>query len=554
MKKYLACLSGLLLGGVLLSSAWPPINFFIGTMVGFVPLLFVEYFIQTNSLKWKKLKVFLAAFVCFSVWNYCGIHWVSNAHYSGVIGSVLVNSTLFSFVFLLQSQARVLLGEKIGAFAFVFFWLAWEYIEILDWDLSWPWFTMGYSLAANTWMIQWYEYTGALGGSLWLLIINLLVFRWLRSFYTSEDRFLSFKKLLNVIYVIVIPMLVSLCMYYCHVEQGDKAEFVVVQPNEDPYIGRFVDSTGRYGGPLNRNKRLGFQFQLAEELTSQNTKFVLFPESAIPYTIWKHKKETSPSVLMLKSCRSKYPDAGLLTGVSYKELFTPIEGQDIPADAHYSRSMQQFYKRYNSALCLRGDDSLHLYNKSRLVIGVERIPSYFVFVLRSLGDFDHDKGAVEFNPNNSIQEEREVFYSPDSTVKIAPIICYESIFGEFVGDYVKEGANVLGVITNEGWWGDTEGYKHLFAYSRMRAIETRRSVARSANTGWSGFIDQRGDVLQKSEFWKPAVLKQELQLNDELTFYTTHGNYIGRLSIPFAILLLINACIFAIRRKGSIPI
>ena len=81
-------------------------------------------------------------------------------------------------------------------------------------------------------------------------------------------------------------------------------------------------------------------------------------------------------------------------------------------------------------------------------------------------------------------------------VKTGPAICYEGLCGDFFGDFVRRGAQFMAIISNDGWWGDTPGYKHLFTISRLRAVEHRRAIARSANTGMSGFISARGDIGQ----------------------------------------------------------
>ena len=85
-------------------------------------------------------------------------------------------------------------------------------------------------------------------------------------------------------------------------------------------------------------------------------------------------------------------------------------------------------------------------------------------------------------------------------------ICYEGLYGDFYGDFVRRGAQFMAIISNDGWWGDTPGYKHLFTISRLRAVEHRRAIARSANTGMSGFISARGDIGQTLGWEKRGVL------------------------------------------------
>jgi apolipoprotein N-acyltransferase len=101
----------------------------------------------------------------------------------------------------------------------------------------------------------------------------------------------------------------------------------------------------------------------------------------------------------------------------------------------------------------------------------------------------------------------------------------------------------LFVITNDGWWGDTPGYHQHNAFSCVRAIETRRSIARSANTGISCFINQRGEILQKLGWWKRDAIKGTINANDKITFYVKHGDYIARIARFFALIVILSAIV-----------
>ncbi|MBR7157550.1 MAG: apolipoprotein N-acyltransferase, partial [Bacteroidales bacterium] len=136
------------------------------------------------------------------------------------------------------------------------------------------------------------------------------------------------------------------------------------------------------------------------------------------------------------------------------------------------------------------------------------------------------------------QKEREVFVTEDS-VKIGTAICYESVYGDYYREYILKGAQVMSIITNDGWWGDTPGYHQHLSYASLRAIETRRSIARCANTGISAFINQRGEIIAQTEWWKPAYLSASLPLNDKLTLFVRHGDIAGRVSQFVFVLFLL---------------
>ncbi len=148
---------------------------------------------------------------------------------------------------------------------------------------------------------------------------------------------------------------------------------------------------------------------------------------------------------------------------------------------------------YNSALQIIPNQEVEVYHKAKLVPGVEIFP-YIRYLKPILGDAMLDFGGA--NSSLGIDKEEKVFSNRFNKAKMAPIICYESIYGEYVTDYVKNGANLLAIMTNDSWWDNTEGHKQLLSYARLRAIETRREIVRAANSGILSHINARGDILQ----------------------------------------------------------
>jgi len=119
------------------------------------------------------------------------------------------------------------------------------------------------------------------------------------------------------------------------------------------------------------------------------------------------------------------------------------------------------------------------------------------------------------------------------------VICYESVFGRFVSEFISGGAEIICIITNDGWWRNTAGYKQHFSFASLRAIETRRAVVRTANTGISGLIDQKGRIIEKSGWWTETAMRFVVKRNLEKTFYTLYGDYIYRYADIFVVIILI---------------
>jgi apolipoprotein N-acyltransferase len=172
-----------------------------------------------------------------------------------------------------------------------------------------------------------------------------------------------------------------------------------------------------------------------------------------------------------------------------------------------------------------------LYHKAKLVPGVESLPSWLGF----MGSLFDDLGGTTGSLGRS--DSAMVFTADNNPFHAAPIICYESIYSNYVTDYVRAGANMLTVITNDGWWGKTPGYQQHMSMSRLRAIENRMYVARSANTGISCFIDPAGNVLQAQSWNTKSAIKMDIPPMQQLTFYAAHADWLSKTLLPLAMLL-----------------
>lgn len=203
----------------------------------------------------------------------------------------------------------------------------------------------------------------------------------------------------------------------------------------------------------------------------------------------------------------------------------------------------KYYFAHNTAFMI-DTANLQYYHKSKLVPGVEQIPSWMKF----LKNFSITMAVAR----GTLKTDTEARVMHFDGYNAATLICYESAFGGYLTEFVRNGADLVFVITNDGWWGNTPGHRQHFEFSKLRAIENRRCIARSANTGISGFINQRGDVLQQTQYWEPAAIADTLQANDHLTFYSKYGDYLYRISVFVMALLLLSAIVKGIINRGKI--
>jgi len=532
LKKYQLLLLSLL-SGLLFSLGWFPQGFFPFLFVAFVPLLMVEDHFFSNRDALKPRLLFLFAYLGFFTWNILTTWWVKNASLGGAALAIFCNALLMCLPFLLFHRAKKRIGAQWSYVLFICFWLSFEFIHS-NWELSWSWLTLGNGLADAPAIIQWYEYTGVFGGSLWILLVNVLVYESIKNF-REKTRRMHVRNGMVIAVAVAVPVLLSLGVGAA-VDAFEKGgtSVVLVQPNIDPYNEKF---DAPFEGQLQK------MLELASQKVNEYTDYVVFPETALTEEMWENQLEQSGSIQMLRLFLQKYPKLKIITGASTNKLYAP--GEELSVTARKFTNEDAYYDSYNTALQIDHSGRIQVYHKSKLVPGVELMP--FPFIFKHLESIAIDLGGT--TGGLGTQEERTVFTSPDDKgAAAAPVVCYESVYGEYVSEYVKNGASFITIITNDGWWGDTPGYKQHLKYGRLRAIETRRWIARSANTGVSCFISPAGKIQQATGYWVPAVLSQRIALRSELTFYTRYGDYIARAALCISIAMLLYALLLRFRK------
>jgi apolipoprotein N-acyltransferase len=384
-------------------------------------------------------------------------------------------------------------------------------------------------------LIQWYEVTGALGGSLWVLLMNLAVFFLVKGWRRDPSLKTNRSRLSWTIGIFLIPALISIIRFLTYEEKEDPYEIVVLQPNIDPY-SKFVD--------IPQEQQTAYLLHLADSLVTPNTEYIVGPETFINNSVWQSTMQSHPEVVKLKDFLAKFPKAKMVIGATTYKLYE--DPSEYTSTSRSLPGMEHRFDSFNSAFQLDSTDRIPLYHKSNLVVGVEKMP--YTKVLGFLKNLTIRLGGT-FRSHGT-QEYRDSFASPQDGTRVGPVICWESVFGEYVSDYVGDaGANFLFIITNDGWWRNTPGYKQHNSFARLRAIENRRSIARSANTGISSLIDQRGRELNRLGWWIRGGMLGTLNKNDHITFYVRHGDFLGRVSVFTTIILLLYMLVVRYARK-----
>ncbi|MFI3280519.1 MAG: apolipoprotein N-acyltransferase [Rikenellaceae bacterium] len=505
---------------VLLSVGWLSFSG-LPLLVALVPLLWISGSADDSRGGWWS--TFWYALLTFVLWNVATVWWIWNATPVGPIAATIVSSTLSMIAFMTFHTFSKRCSKPLAYTLLVSLWIALEYWYTVS-EFSWPWLLLGNGFSADIWAIQWYEYTGLFGGSLWVLLSNISIFEAWRARSASKAAVAAA--------VALLPIALSAIIYFSYEEPSQQSvKVAVVQPNIH---------FGRADHP-NDQQQAENLLELAA-MAPADVDFVVMPECAIPDYVFTSDVQRTPIIQRLQRVmEDSYDDAALVSGVSTVRYY--------PAGAQTHTARQRgdtYYDIFNSAIYIPREGKPKLHHKAKLVIGTESIP--FVWLFKPLSSLIIDLGGSLGQLGRG--SERVVFDNHKAQVGTA--ICYEALYGAYYGEFVQNGAEVMFVISNDCWWDNTPGYRHLFSMSALRAVEHRRAIARSANTGISGFISSRGDKLDSMGWDQRGVLVDTIPLNSRVTFYTRHGDYVARIAIFMAILSLLNYMVFRIRRKNHL--
>ena len=525
--------------------AWEPMPFTPLVFIAFVPFFYLAEWGRSTS----KGKNFGVLFLALMLWNISTTWWVWFASDVGAIAMLILNSLLMYLPFglsrWLQRKKWFIWDAK---WLFIALWLLYEYGHH-RWDLSWPWLTLGNAFSGMPWYVQWYEITGTLGGTALILSVNVLVYQALINVQSKDKRswIMRFRLPLGIVSVfgilsVLLGQLASDFVYQKKSKLKQPYRVVAIQPNYDPYDEKFVldpmqmvrdmaktsDSAGPADCILWPETSLVGNIDVGSPAQDMQVSYLMH------HWLKNGPADNAARDSSLNHSRAAGPPS-MLIGSNMIHWYSWMGKGKPDVAARQSSNLEFWYTLHNSALWIQPELSIHpigsdpfkherlrgsmatgdiqFYHKSKLVPGTEQLP--FVTVLPFL-----ERLAISLDENSAsgtLGKNATAKALGVSNSKVAPIICYESIYGDYVSEYVKDGASWLAVITNDAWWNNTPGHKQHFSYAKLRAIEQRKWVVRSANTGISGFIDPLGNTTMRSGWYQGRDERSaEVALNKHL--------------------------------------
>ena len=511
----------LLLGvfsGILLGISFPPFPLY--------PLLFVAlipYFVileKRDSLASINRFTYATIFV----YNLIALYWVGSWQpetdpFLMIAGIALLffNPIVFLIPSTLYYLARKTFGKRIALYLLPLFWGTMEYLYSIT-DFRFPWLTIGHSLSYFKTFIQIADVIGSFGLGILAIYINIFFYKAYKN-YTVRKKYV-FHLSAGVI-LIIIPFIYGIIKINSYTEFEKRVNVGIVQPNLNPW------NKWEAG---NADEQLDLYLKLSRKEAAEGAELIIWPETALPVYLLAggHHMETQ----RIKSfCDSN--NVSIMTGMPDATFY--FDEKNVPEEAKVTRAGNR-YTSYNAILLFQpNSDEIQRYGKMKLVPFGEKVP--LVEHIPFLGDiFKWEVGISSWNTGKEQTVFRDKIKS--DSIRVAGIICIESIYPDFVAGFVNQNAQLIVVVTNDSWYGDSSGpYQHE-AMSMLRAVENRRAVVRSANGGISCVIDPVGNVLINTKMYEQTSFTYPVPLQSKLTFYTQYP-----LILPFISLIISSAVV-----------
>jgi apolipoprotein N-acyltransferase len=522
-----------ILTGVLLALAFPPIPLSLLAFIGLIPILFA---LEQKDYKKPFLLLYLTFFIYHGGTNWWISSWRTETDpYLMISGFTvwLVHPFFFYVPFIFFIQIKKKFGLNLALWLFPFIWTGFEWLHSLG-DFSYPWLTLGYTQIYDRFWVQAADICGVWGLSFLIVLVNVVVYKLLLLYNKSAGEKRAFRILLRkphakgYMLVLVLLLLLPNIYGFIRIPQYDHLKLLannknikigIVQPNIDPW--RKWDSN--VFKQINEHKHISDSLRRA----SGGLDVLIWSETAVPFISYKFNSDHNFSYIQ------NWVDSNqtsLLTG--FTDIYFYLDKSMAPKTAKllYGDS-SLIYDAYNAAVILNPKPynmNNQIYRKMKLTPFAERIPyeELFIFARKWL-EWGVGISSWAKGPKQSLLVMRD----DDKTAKFGSIICIESIYPNFVRNFVCLGADVLTVITNDAWYDYTVGPEQHYQIACMRAIETRRYIARCANTGVSGFISPMGESILRAAHYKSVGIAASIPLLIGKSLYVRYGDWLPILSV-----------------------
>ncbi len=523
------------LSGILLGISFPPIPLPLLAFVAFIPLIFVLN--EKDGFGELNRYTYLFGVVFNIITLYWVGSWTADADpFLMIGGSILVffNPIFYMIPSSLFYFSKKAFGNKAALLLFPLFWIAYEYAYTLT-DLRFPWLTLGNSQPYFNTFIQIADIIGVYGISLLILYSNVLLFFIIKEY--KENKKIKYNYAIIVLLIFIIPLIYGAIRKLNFNESDKKVTIGSIQPDFNPH---------KKWDAGNLQEQQEVYLELSQKAVADGAELILLPETALPVYLLGGSHPVEVTNFKRFADTNRTP---IITGMPDATFY--FDSTKAPWDAKPTPSKKAYYTSFNSILLFNPDEfEIQKYAKIMLVPFGEHVP--YVEYIPLLGDLiKWNVGISSWNrgreKNNLVA--RNNFNAGVDSIEVCGSVCIESIYPDFTAEFVKNGAEIILVVTNDSWYGNTSGpYQHK-EISVFRAVENRRYVVRSANGGISCFIDPLGQTKSSTKMFERNYLVDEASLETNLTFYTKYPLIIPFICSFTSLITILSFIFFQINRK-----
>ncbi len=477
--------------------AYPPFPTGFLAYFALVPLLY--------ALKEKTPKQHLILAYLFGLtFNATALFWTWRVTLPGTAAMILILALYWAVPFWILGLSKKLWGNR-AYLLLPFLLVGLEYFRTLG-ELAFPWTNLSYTQSYYTAWLQLLPFAGDTLLSFWIVLLNLPIFYALEN--SGKRRWLG----------LAAAFLFWLApgIYGARVLANAKAEpamkVALLQGN--------IDSWSKWDAAFTQNSFDVYR-QMVFVAAAGGADFLVWPETAAPCYLLQE-----PNYLYQVMTMAQVAKKEMLVGTLAYRTLGPNQ-----------------YLYYNSAYHFdtSGIPSIP-YSKLHLVPFGETIP--FSGRVRILKDIH--VGQADFTPGDS------VLLLSSSFGPYAALICYEVVFPDLVRRFVLKGAKFLVNVTNDGWYGRTNGpYQHE-RMALFRAVENRIPLVRAANSGISAAFDPYGRVIAEGELFKRQIVMADIPLRREATFYARWGDFFPQGCFLISLLTVLSLAQVRVKRRFKI--
>ncbi len=497
-----------ILSGLLLTASFPKVGLSYLIWIALVPLLASIHDLEPKKAFQAGLIAGFVHFITLAYWLLFTMHTYGYLPWSVSI-SVLILFTLYLGMFV-AAFSFIISKIKTKPIGMAFFapavWVGLEWIRShLFTGVSWE--ILGYSQFANLPLIQISDILGSYSLSYLIVFANINVFVLYLAITKKRFNSNAVPKIDSIIITTVLVFMLAGSLIYGTIRIQEVDEAIRYSPTlKTAVVQASIDQAIKWD-PETKITSTKKYLELSMSTPGERPDLIIWPETSTPFYLGYNRRMTTMIIDGVRKSGTTF----IIGSPSFKK-----EGEKT--------------NFYNSAYLLQPNGRItDRYDKIHLVPFGEYTPlkDYIPFIGKMVAQSGDFKPGVKNEPLLMKKG------------KIGILICYEVVVQELSRKMVKNGADVLVTITNDAWFGRTSGPYQHFTMAVFRAVENRRSIARAANTGFSGFIDPAGRILSHSKLYEEIALSRDIPKMDEITFYTKYGDFFAIACMVLSMLVIL---------------